>query len=105
LRFDGYFKQTVHESEEQYHLRRVHILFFLEDDSIAVIEPPVENSGIPQGVLIKRQKLPKNSTEYYKASDFNLAQNITFYGKTFRIVSCDKFTEVFFFKITEEIHV
>lgn len=96
LRFDGYFKQTVHESEEQYHLRRVRILFFLEDDSIAVMEPPVENSGIPQGVLIKRQRLPKSSTQFYTARDFNLAVNITFYGKTFRIVSCDKFTEVFY---------
>ena len=75
-------------------MRRVHILYFLEDDSISVVEPPVENSGIPQGVLIKRQKLPKSSTEYYKVSDFNLGKNITFYGKTFRIVSCDKFTEV-----------
>jgi hypothetical protein len=26
--------------------------------------------------------------------DFNLGINITFYGRTFRIVSCDKFTEV-----------
>ncbi|KAJ3319960.1 EF-hand domain-containing protein 1 [Boothiomyces sp. JEL0866] len=93
LRFDAYFKQTVHESEEQYHLRKVRILYFLEDDSIAVVEPPVENSGIPQGVLIKRQKLPKSSSEFYKISDFNVAQNVTFYGKTFRITSCDQFTE------------
>ncbi|KAJ3275375.1 EF-hand domain-containing protein 1 [Terramyces sp. JEL0728] len=93
LRFDGYFKQTVHESKEQFHLRKVRILYFLEDDSIAVVEPPVENSGIPQGVLIKRQKLPKSSSEFYKVSDFNIAQNVTFYGKTFRIISCDKFTE------------
>ncbi|KAJ3413555.1 EF-hand domain-containing protein 1 [Chytridiales sp. JEL 0842] len=93
LRFDGYFKQTVHESTEQYHLRRVRIHYFVEDDSIAVVEPPVENSGIPQGVLIKRQRLPKSSTEYYTVKDFNLGVNLTFYGKTFRIVSCDKFTE------------
>jgi hypothetical protein len=66
----------------------------LEDDSIAVIEPPVENSGIPQGVLIKRQKLPKSSTEFYTVEDFNIAVNVTFYGKTFRIVNCDKFTLV-----------
>ncbi|KAI8916230.1 hypothetical protein EDD86DRAFT_222135 [Gorgonomyces haynaldii] len=93
LTFDAYFKETVHDSTEQYHLRRVRILFFLEDDSIAVVEPPVENSGIPQGVFIKRQKLPKSSNEYYQAKDFNLGINITFYGKTFRIVNCDKFTQ------------
>lgn len=72
----------------------VRILFFLEDDSIAVVEPPVENSGIAQGVLIKRQLMPKNEIESYGVHDFNLATNITFYGKTFRIVSCDKFTQV-----------
>lgn len=94
MKFDAYFKETVHESQEQYHLRRVRILFFLEDDSIAVVEPPVENSGIPQGVLIKRQKMPKSSTENYTARDFNLGINMTFYGKTFRIVNCDRFTEV-----------
>ncbi|KAJ3078120.1 EF-hand domain-containing protein 1, partial [Quaeritorhiza haematococci] len=94
LRFDGYFKQTVHESTEQYHLRKVRVYYYLEDDSIAVVEPPVENSGIPQGVLIKRQRLPKSSTEYYTIKDFNLGINFTVYGKTFRIVSCDKFTEV-----------
>lgn len=94
LRFDGYFKETVHETTEQFHLRAIRILYFLEDNSIAVIEPPVENSGIPQGVLIKRQRIPKSTTEYYTVDDFNLGINITFYGRTFRIVSCDKFTEV-----------
>ncbi|KAJ1542859.1 EF-hand domain-containing protein 1, partial [Nowakowskiella sp. JEL0078] len=48
LRFDAFFKQTVHESGEQYHLRKVRIYYYVEDDSIAVVEPPVENSGIPQ---------------------------------------------------------
>lgn len=31
---------------------RCKIYFYLEDDSIQVIEPKVENSGIPQGMLI-----------------------------------------------------
>jgi EF-hand domain-containing protein 1 len=85
----------VHESVEQYHLRKVRIFYYVEDDSITVVEPPVENSGLTQGVLIKRQRLPKSSTEYHTAKDFNVGTNITFYGKTFHITSCDKFTEVF----------
>lgn len=97
LRFDAYFKETVHESIEQYHLRKVRILYYLEDDSIAVVEPPVENSGIPQRNFIKRQRLPKDtslgSQEYYTVRDFNLGINVSFYGRTFRIVSCDQFTE------------
>lgn len=104
LRFDGYFKQTVHESTEQYHLRKIKVYYFVEDDSIAVVEPPVENSGIPQGVLIKRQRLPKNSTEFYTVADFNVGINISFYGKTFRIVSCDKFTAKYL-QETENIEI
>ncbi|KAI9105391.1 hypothetical protein DFS34DRAFT_574438 [Phlyctochytrium arcticum] len=104
LRFDAYFKQTVHESIEQYHLRRVRILYYVEDDSIAVVEPPVENSGIAQGVLIKRQKMPRDTTSFYSIRDFNRAVNVTFYGKTFRIVNCDKFTEAFL-RDTERINL
>ena len=34
---------------EYYRIRPVDIYYYLEDDSIAVMEPRVENSGMPQG--------------------------------------------------------
>ena len=44
LRFDGFFKQTVHESpDEYYRVRAVKIYYYLEDDSIAVVEPQIQN--------------------------------------------------------------
>ena len=65
LCFNGYFQevfsvylklipnwkfQAVHEkNDEQYRIRKVKIFFYLEDDSVQVNEPPIENSGIPQG--------------------------------------------------------
>ena len=50
LSFTGYFQEAVHEkNDEQYRIRKVNIFFYLEDDSVQVNEPPVENSGIPQG--------------------------------------------------------
>ena len=53
LRFNAYFKQTVHESQNEYfRVRPVDIYYYLEDDSIAVIEPHVENCGMPQGMLL-----------------------------------------------------
>ena len=61
LLFNAYFKQTLNESDKEYYrVRPVKIYYYLEDDSISVVEPIVENSGIPQGKLIKRQRLPKN---------------------------------------------
>ena len=55
LLFLGYFKQTVHESaDEYYRVRPVKIYYYLEDDSIAVIEPAVENRYCD--VFIKRFK-------------------------------------------------
>ncbi|KAJ1503261.1 EF-hand domain-containing protein 1 [Coelomomyces lativittatus] len=92
LRFRAYTKQTIHNSVEQYLLRVVNILYYLEDDSIAVIEPPQRNSGILQGVLIKRQRLPKTSTEFYTIHDLDCGINVTFYEKTFRIIDCDEYT-------------
>ena len=50
LRFFAWYKQTVHESpDEHFRVRHVNIYYYLEDDSIAVVEPHVENSGMPQG--------------------------------------------------------
>uniref|UniRef100_A0A8D2A9A6 Progestin and adipoQ receptor family member 8 n=1 Tax=Sus scrofa TaxID=9823 RepID=A0A8D2A9A6_PIG len=98
LKFDAYFQEDVPGStEEHYRIRQVNIYYYLEDDSMSVIEPVVENSGIPQGKLIKRQRLPKNDRgDHYHWKDLNRGINITIYGRTFRIVNCDKFTQVSF---------
>ena len=50
LKYNAFFKQTVHESPDEYfRVRPVDIFYYLEDDSISVVEPHVENSGMPQG--------------------------------------------------------
>ncbi len=96
LRFYGYFKQTVYESpKEFYRVRPVTILYYLEDDSMQVYEDAVENSGIPQGKLIRRHKFPKNDQgQTFSWKDLNLKQNLSVYGHTFRICDCDEFTRV-----------
>ncbi|KAK6187064.1 hypothetical protein SNE40_006312 [Patella caerulea] len=97
LRFNGYFTQTIIESpDETYRVRPIELYYYLEDDTIAVFEPHVENSGMPQGKLIKRQKLPKDDEGgTYHWRDINIGMNLTFYGKIFKIVNCDQFTQNF----------
>lgn len=94
LRFFGYFKQTVPESpNEFYRVRPIKIFYYLEDDSLEIIEEVQENSGIPQGKLIRRHRFPKNDQgETYNFRDLNLGQNLAVYGKVFRICDCDAFT-------------
>ncbi|NXU49925.1 EFHC1 protein, partial [Turnix velox] len=97
LKFDAYFQEDVPLSpQEHYRIRQVYIYYFLEDDSIYVVEPVVKNSGIPQGKHIKRHRVPKNDQgEHYHWKDLNRGMNITMYGRTYRIVDCDHFTQVF----------
>jgi len=68
-----------------------------------VNEPKEENSGIPQGSFVKRHHIPKGRGEFYTVLDFKLGTDLTFYGRTFRIVDCDAFTAQFFEENTLEL--
>ncbi|NXQ86574.1 EFHC1 protein, partial [Nyctibius grandis] len=97
LKFDAYFQEEVPLSAvERYRVRQVTIYYYLEDDSMSVTEPVVQNSGIPQGTLLRRHRVPKNEHEdYYHWKDLNRGMNITMYGRTYHIVDCDAFTQMF----------
>ncbi|XP_798540.1 EF-hand domain-containing family member C2 [Strongylocentrotus purpuratus] len=102
LHFDAFFQEAVHEMRQQYRIRKCKIYFYLEDDSIQVIEPLVENSGIPQGTLIRRHRIPlppPNDDQFYTVEHFNVDQEITLYGRTFKITGCDQFTYNFLKKL------
>ncbi|KAL4715967.1 hypothetical protein ACJJTC_013267 [Scirpophaga incertulas] len=98
LHFQAYFQQTLQEMKIGSNiLRKVEIFFFLEDGTIKVIEPKTENSGLLQGTLISRQRIriPHSNDLYYDVLDLNIGQEVTFYGKVFKIIDCDNFTRVF----------
>ena len=104
LRFEGYFDEHVTESAyENWRIRPCTILYYLEDDTVHVIENKYENSGIPQGDFIKRRrtKLFENDPENKKElnwRDLNLGKNISIFDKNFRLCKCDKFTQDFYNK-------
>lgn len=103
LCFDAYFQEAVYEKrEEQYRVRNCKVYFYLEDDSIQVIEPRSKNSGVPQGTLIRRHRIPKpppNDDEFYTVEDFNLNAELNLYSKCFKITNCDEFTRNFMRKL------
>jgi hypothetical protein len=88
----------VENPTENYRIRKCQIMYHLDDDTVYISEPRVENSGIPQGVLMKRHKVPNPNCpgESYTWRDLNVSANISIYGRVYRIVSCDDFTRSFF---------
>ena len=78
-------------------MRRCIVYYYLDDDTLHIIENRVENSGIPQGVFLKRHKVPKPGViDVYDWKDFTIPMDLDIYGRVFRIVDCDEFTRSFY---------
>lgn len=103
LCFDAYFQESVVErAAEQYRVRYVRIYFYLEDDTIQVIEARTKNAGYNQGIIINRHRIPRPrpyDDTFYTVEDFNIQKELELYGKRFKLTDCDPFTRNFLTKI------
>ncbi|XP_003706810.1 EF-hand domain-containing protein 1 [Megachile rotundata] len=97
LCFKAFFRQGVFNSPDEYfRIRHVNIIYFLEDDTICVMEPPVENAGFKQGKLVRRGKIVKNTAgDIFHWKDFNVGIDVCIYGVVYHIIDCDLFTQEF----------
>ena len=99
LSFNAYFQEPVVENpNENYRVRKCTVYYYLDDDTLHVLETRVENSGIPQGVFLKRHKVlvPGQEPKTYTWRDLNVGLNLNVYGRVFRIVDADDFTKRFY---------
>ena len=100
LRFFGHFHETIPDGmgTERSRVRNVHLLYYLEDDTVSLVEPRLHNSGLDQGILVKRHRIPKNSMfqgadrEYWHWTDLNIGTNLNIYGRELTLTDCDTFT-------------
>ncbi|KAF6256559.1 hypothetical protein COO60DRAFT_1627135 [Scenedesmus sp. NREL 46B-D3] len=93
LRFFGFFQEAVTESNiENHRVRRVVVLYYLADDTLQVTEPKQDNSGIPQGVFVKRHQVDKEDGTPFTPTDLAVGQTVTVYGRTYILVDADAFT-------------
>ena len=83
-------------AEENSRYRHVYIMYFMEDGTLGINEPKVENSGMPQGNFLKRQKVQKEDGTYLGPDDFHIGSEVTICGHTFHICGCDRFTRWFY---------
>ncbi|XP_038616368.1 EF-hand domain-containing family member C2 isoform X1 [Tachyglossus aculeatus] len=103
LSFDAYFEDEVADkNQEPYRIRHCKIFFYLEDDTIQVVEPQVKNSGIPQGTIVRRHRIPlppPDEDRFYTVDFFNVDTEVIFYAQKYKIVDCDQFTKHFLRKL------
>ena len=108
LVFSCYFVEPVESScEESERQRRCRLFFYLEDDTLCLVEPKVKNSGLAQGTLVRRHQVPYTeiqeerdqlrtvNTKFVTMWDLNVGQDLAVYGKRLRLTNCDKFTRDF----------
>ena len=86
----------MEDPNENYRIRKCILYYYLDDDTIHILEARVENSGIPQGIFLKRHKVPRSDGQLYTWRDLDLAMDLSIYGRVFRIINCDDFTHSFY---------
>lgn len=95
LCFYGYFMEAVNDSYlENFRVRRCEIYYYLEDDSMQIVEPKQENSGVPQGNFMKRHRVPKSEDDYFTISDLDVGCSIQLYGRIFHVNGCNESTRI-----------
>lgn len=104
LRFYAYFNEAVSQSAtETDRVRLCTLFYYLENDTIQVNEPRVENSGIVGGTLVRRSVIDNpESGEPYRivlpaegaelSSDIFVGADIFIHGISHHIFDCDSFT-------------
>jgi EF-hand domain-containing protein 1 len=119
LRFDAYVREDVPTiPNEGFRIRNFTIYYFLVDDSIRIGETKQENSGLAQGVFLKRHRVPRSAPssapptdrsahseppltsrsrgKFLTWEDLQIGAELEIYGKTFVLTACDSFTRNFF---------
>lgn len=98
LRFYAFFQEAVHErADENSRYRHCVIMYCMEDGTIRISEPKVENSGMPQGQFLKRHRVQRaDGSGFLGPGDFRVGEDCMIYGRNFHVTGADRFTRWFF---------
>lgn len=85
---------------EERRMLKCDIYFYVEDGTIEIIQKKQENSGIPQGVFLRRKKVEKSnqdgqaglSDSVYCINDLKIGNEVEIYSRIFHIVDCNEST-------------
>jgi len=107
------FTEEIPEySNEPVRTRKAELSYFLEDDTIEIVEPRVSNSGLFQGKLMRRHQIVKPSSNspggsnpevsIYNLLDLRAGTVLDLYKRSYKIVDCDEFTKKIFREMGED---
>eukprot|EP01031_Cornospumella_fuschlensis_P026714 gene26714-32282_t len=98
-RFLAYFTEPATELIEA-RSRKVEIKVYLEDNTMEIIEPRIENSGQIQGKFLKRHQIFKPMTRIscggknvYSIEDMRAGAELDIYNRIYTVVDCDRSTK------------
>ena len=100
LLFNAYYEEDVLQSSiESKRIHSCEIFFYVEDGTIEIIQTKQENSGIPQGVFLRRSRVNKSkandniNAQYYQVDDLKVGNTVEIYCRNFHIMSCNESTK------------
>lgn len=92
LTFRAFFAEAVPESAlESSRKRHLIVVYYLEDDSLEVLEPGQRNDGMTHGKFLKRMKVPTIGIE-----SLRVGSEIELFGRVLHVYACDDFTRKFY---------
>ena len=91
LAFEAYFLEPALDGRQR--VRVCCLRYYLEDGTVDVTEPKTDNSGLTQGVLLRRHKVSSN--QGVSRESFVVGGAVRLYGREYRITKCDGFTRAF----------
>lgn len=90
MAFQAYFEEGSGDPAlEEVRVRKCNITYFLEDNSLMIVERPQMNSGIPQGTLVNRTQCKNPDGSLIMPQDMRLGALLTIFGRQYRLVDCD----------------
>ena len=91
LTFQAYYDDEANGAGPTFR-QAVFLYFFVDDRSIKIVVAPKKRGGDRSGTKLRRSIVLKEDGEPFCASDFQLGNSITIYGRAYFVVDCDQKT-------------
>ena len=92
LKFFGFFRQRMYsQPKEKETIRKVVLIYFLEDQTLKIIEPQVVNSGMMQGQYLTRQRVlvDKERAVFLNHKHLMVGREVEIYSTVFYLYDID----------------